>query len=87
MQPRKTVAALAFAAAFAAGASATYYVGQPAHATSAARLAQPRQPRRARRPPRRCRTSQSIAQQYGPAVVNIAVSGTRKTGMRGAAGR
>ena len=26
----------------------------------------------------------SIAQQYGPAVVNIAVSGTRKTGMRGA---
>jgi len=79
MQPRKTVAALAFAAAFAAGASATYYAGQPVHAgTAAAAPAAPRAAQSAALP-----DFASIAQQYGPAVVNIAVSGTRKTGMRG----
>jgi len=79
MQPRKTVAALAFAAAFAAGASATYYAGQPVHAgTAAATPAAPRAAQSAALP-----DFASIAQQYGPAVVNIAVSGTRKTGMRG----
>jgi serine protease Do len=79
MQPRKTVAALAFAAAFAAGASATYYVGQPAHATAtAASVAAPKPAASAPLP-----DFAAIAQQYGPAVVNIAVSGTRKAGMRG----
>src|SRR5262245_50184971 len=80
MHPRKTVAALAFAAAFAAGASATYYAGQPVHAagTAAANLATPRAANSAALP-----DFASIAQQYGPSVVNIAVSGTRKTGMRG----
>jgi len=79
MQPRKTVAALAFAAAFAAGASATYYAGQPAHAAgAAANLAAPRAANSAALP-----DFASIAQQYGPAVVNIAVAGTRKAGMRG----
>ncbi len=82
MQPRKTVAALAFAAAFAAGASATYYVGQPVHATaSAAGIAAPKSAASASLP-----DFASIAQHYGPAVVNIAVSGTRKTGMRGGQG-
>jgi serine protease Do len=79
MQPRKTVAALAFAAAFAAGASATYYAGQPAYAAApAASIAAPKSASGAALP-----DFASIAQQYGPAVVNIAVSGTRKTGMRG----
>ena len=85
MQPRKTVAALAFAAAFAAGAAATYYAGQPAHARRDARQAPLRRPGRA--PRAALPDFASIAQQYGPAVVNIAVSGTRKTGMRGGAGR
>jgi serine protease Do len=80
MQPRKTVAALAFAAAFAAGASATYYAGQPAHAApTATAAAAPKAAASAALP-----DFASIAQLYGPAVVNIAVSGTRKTGMRGA---
>jgi serine protease Do len=78
MQPRKTVAALAFAAAFAAGASATYYAGQPAYAT-ATPVAAPKTAAVSASLP----DFASIAQQYGPAVVNIAVSGTRKTGMRG----
>jgi serine protease Do len=87
MQPRKTVAALAFAAAFAAGASATYYVGQPAHATAtAAGVAAPNAVATTAHAPSSPTLPDfaSIAQQYGPAVVNIAVSGTRKTGMRGA---
>jgi serine protease Do len=80
MQPRKTVAALAFAAAFAAGASATYFASQPAFAAAAAaNVVAPKAANSTALP-----DFASIAQQYGPAVVNIAVSGTRKTGLRGA---
>jgi len=79
MQPKQTVAALAIVAAFAAGGTATYYAGQPAHA--AAPVAQPATPARAAMA---LPDFAAIAQQYGPAVVNITVSGTRKTGMRGA---
>jgi len=79
MQPKKTLAALAIVAAFAAGGTTTYYAGQPAHATAtAAAVAAPKSVAGAPLP-----DFASIAQQYGPAVVNIAVSGTRKTGMRG----
>jgi serine protease Do len=75
-QPRKTVAALAIAVAFAAGASATYYVSQPAHANPGEAVAAA---------PKAATTMTvpdfaAIVQQYGPAVVNITVSGTRKTG-------
>jgi len=80
MQPRKTAAALAIAIAFAAGASASYYVSQPAHANAGEAVAAA---------PRAAATMTvpdfaSIVQQYGPAVVNITVSGTRKTGWPGA---
>jgi serine protease Do len=79
MHPRKTVAALAIVAAFAAGTAASQYAGQPAHAAPAATQA-----------PARTATSlpdfASIAQNQGPAVVNIAVNGTRKTGFPGVQG-
>jgi len=79
MQPRKTAAALAIAIAFAAGASASYYVVQPAHANAGEPVAAA---------PRAAATMTvpdfaSIVQQFGPAVVNITVSGTRKTGWPG----
>jgi serine protease Do len=74
MQARKSVAALAIVAAFAGGAVATHYSGQLAHAAPAMQVA-----------PTVPGTSlpdfAAIAQTYGPAVVNIAVSGTRKTGL------
>jgi serine protease Do len=73
---KKSLAALAVVAAFGAGIGATHYVGQPAHAATAA--VQPSAPLAA------LPDFASIAQQYGPAVVNIAVSGTRKTGLGGA---
>ena len=82
MQPRKTVAALAIVAAFAAGATATYYAGQPAHANATATNAPAPQAKAA--PIAALPDFASIAQQYGPAVVNITVSGTRKTGFPGA---
>jgi len=79
MQPRKTVAAFAIAVAFAAGASATYYVGQPAQAgTGVASAAAPKAAAVMAMP-----DIASIVQQHGPAVVNITVSGTRKTGWSG----
>ena len=74
MQPMKTVAALAIVAAFAAGGVATQYVGQPAHA--AAPVAGATAPQAA------LPDFASIVQKYGPAVVNITVSGTRKTGFQ-----
>jgi len=79
MQPRKTLTALAVAAVFAAGASASYYVGQPAHASAAtpAVSAPAAAPVSAALP-----DFAAIARQYGPAVVNITVSGTRKVGAR-----
>ena len=78
-QPRKNVAALAIAVAFAAGASATYYVSQPAHANAGvAAVAAPKAAATMTVP-----DFASIVQQYGPAVVNITVSGTRKTGWPG----
>ncbi|HTP61358.1 MAG TPA: DegQ family serine endoprotease [Burkholderiales bacterium] len=70
----KTVAALAIVAAFAAGGVATQYVGQPAHA--AAPVAGATAPQAA------LPDFASIVQKYGPAVVNITVSGTRKTGFQ-----
>jgi len=83
MQPRKTVAALAIAIAFAAGATATYFVDRPVHAAAsgpaaAAAVTAPRAANGAALP-----DFASIVQQYGPAVVNITVSGTRKTGWSG----
>ncbi len=78
-QPKKTVAALAIAVAFAAGASATYYVSQPAHAVAnEAAVAAPKSAATMTVP-----DFASIVQHYGPAVVNITVSGTRKTGWPG----
>jgi serine protease Do len=78
MQARKTVAALAIVAAFAGGAAVTHYSGQPVHA--AAPAIQP-----ATLPAVQVALPDfaAIAQKYGPAVVNIAVSGTRKTGFSG----
>jgi serine protease Do len=78
MHPRKTIAALAIAAGFAAGASTVYYVGQPAHANAGAPVAAAPRTASAALP-----DFAAIAQQYGPAVVNITVSGTRKVGARG----
>jgi len=78
MHPRKTAAALAIVAAFAAGAAATQYVGQDAHAAPAAQAASKPVPAIA------LPDFATIAQQYGPAVVNIAASGTRRTGFQGA---
>src|SRR5512139_2497920 len=66
MQARKTVAALAIVAAFAGGAAATYYTGQPAHAAlPATPAAIPGAPGAV------LPDFASIAQAYGPAVVNI----------------
>ncbi len=76
MQARKTVAALAIVAAFAGGAVATHYVGQPVQAAAS----QAAIPAAAAALP----DFAAIVQQYGPAVVNIAVSGTRQTGFQGA---
>jgi serine protease Do len=78
MQPRKTLAALAVAVAFAAGATATHYVGQPAHANAGAPVAAAPKAAAAALP-----DFAAIAQQYGPAVVNITASGTRRAGARG----
>jgi serine protease Do len=78
MHPRKTAAALAIVAAFAAGAAATQYVGQQAHAAPAAQAVTKSVPAIA------LPDFATIAQQYGPAVVNIAASGTRRTGFQGA---
>src|SRR5688572_31968948 len=73
MQARKSVAALAIVAAFAGGAVATHYSGMPAHAAPALQSA-------ATVPGTTLPDFAAIAQSYGPAVVNIAVSGTRKAG-------
>jgi len=73
MQPKKTMAALAIVAAFAAGGVATQYVGQPAHAVAPAASATA---------PQALPDFAAIVQKYGPAVVNITVSGTRKTGFQ-----
>ena len=81
MQYRKTVAALAVVAAFAAGAIATQTrtIGQPVQTVQAALPGAVLAPARTALP-----DFATIAQQYGPAVVNITVSGTRKTGLQGA---
>jgi serine protease Do len=81
MHPRKTAAALAIVAAFAAGSVATQYVGQPAHAAATAPQATARAGTSAALP-----DFATIAQTYGPAVVNITVAGTRKTGFPGMQG-
>jgi serine protease Do len=74
-----TVAALAIVSAFAGGAALTQYAGQPAHAAAPAiQVAVPGTVPGAALP-----DFASIAQKYGPAVVNIAVTGTRKTGYQG----
>ncbi len=72
MNPRMTVAALAIVAAFAGGAAVTHYTAQPAHAAPAAVASAV--------PGAALPDFASIAQQYGPAVVNITVTGTKKTG-------
>ena len=74
MQARKSMAALAIVAAFAGGAVATHYSGQLAHAAPAMLVAPTV-------PGTTLPDFAAIAQTYGPAVVNIAVSGTRKTGL------
>ena len=76
---KKSLTALALAAAFAAGVGATHYVGQPANAASSAHAAvqAPAGPAAA------LPDFAGIAQKYGPAVVNIAVAGTRRTGFGG----
>jgi serine protease Do len=76
MQARKSVAALAVVAAFAGGAVATHFSGLPAHAAPAMQVAPTV-------PGTTLPDFAAIAQTYGPAVVNIAVSGTRKTGFDG----
>jgi serine protease Do len=78
MHPRKTAAALAIVAAFAAGSAATQYVSQNAHAAPAA------QPASRPVPAIAMPDFATIAQQHGPAVVNISASGTRRTGLQGA---
>jgi len=78
MHPRKTAAALAIVAAFAAGAAATQYVGQTAHAAPAAQVVSKPVPAIA------LPDFATIAQQHGPAVVNISASGTRRAGFQGA---
>ena len=78
MEARKTVAALAVVAAFAGGAAATHFAGTPAHAAT------PSAPAVVQGVPVTVLPDfASIAQTYGPAVVNITVSGTRKTGFGG----
>ena len=76
MQKRKIAAALAAFGIIAASVGAVHHYVQPdmldVHAAPAAQVSRAALPDFA-----------SIAQQYGPAVVNIAVSGTRKTGMVG----
>jgi serine protease Do len=74
---RMTVAALAIVAAFAGGGAAIRYSGQSAHAAAPALQAAPAVPGTT------LPDFATIAQQYGPAVVNIAVSGSRKTGFPG----
>ena len=76
MKARKTVAALAIAAAFAGGAAAIHFAGQPVQAAAPAAMAAS--------PAAALPDFAAIAQKYGPAVVNIAVTGTRKTGFEGA---
>jgi serine protease Do len=71
----RTVAALAIAAAFAGGVAGTQLANRPAHAIAPAAAASV--------PSAALPDFAAIAQQYGPAVVNIAVSGTRKTGFPG----
>jgi serine protease Do len=70
------VAALAIAAAFAGGAVVTHYSGQPVQAATPAVV-------QAVVPGTALPDFAAIAQQYGPAVVNITVTGTRKTGLSG----
>ncbi len=82
MTSNKTLAALAIATAFAAGGVATHYVGQPVQAAQAEAAAAPALAPRAGALP----DFASIVQQYGPAVVNITVSGMRKTGLEDAQG-
>jgi serine protease Do len=67
---------MAIAAAFAGGAVVTHYSGQPAHAAAPAVV-------QAVVPSAALPDFAAIAQHYGPAVVNITVSGTRKTGFSG----
>jgi len=76
MQANRTVAALAIAAAFAGGAFVTHYSGQPAHAAVPVVQAASAVPGAA------LPDFAAIVQQYGPAVVNITVTGTRKTGFQ-----
>lgn len=78
---KRSLTALAVAAAFAAGVGATHYVGQPANAASTP-AAQPAAQASAG-PAAALPDFADIAQKYGPAVVNISVAGTRKTGMGG----
>jgi serine protease Do len=79
MDMKKTVAALAVVAAFAGGAAATHLAGQPAHAAAPAAPAVIQQ----NVPVTVLPDFAAIAQTYGPAVVNITVAGTRKTGFGG----
>ena len=78
MEAKRTVAALAIVAAFAGGAVVTHYSGQPVHA------ALPVAQTAAALPSAALPDFASIAQTYGPAVVNITVTGSRKTGFSGA---
>ncbi|HEY6966571.1 MAG TPA: DegQ family serine endoprotease [Burkholderiales bacterium] len=78
MEARKTVAALAIVAAFAGGAVATHFSGRPALAAAPAAPATIQTVAGTALP-----DFAAIAQTYGPAVVNITVSGTRKTGFPG----
>jgi serine protease Do len=75
MQARNTVAALAVVVAFAGGIAAAQIAGQPVQAAAVSQAALPSSA---------LPDFAAIAQKYGPAVVNITVAGTRKTGFPGA---
>jgi serine protease Do len=79
MEAKRTLAALAIAAAFAGGAVVTHYSGQPVHAAPTSNSANA--PVAAIVPHAALPDFAAIVQQYGPAVVNITVTGTRKTGL------
>ncbi len=84
MQAKRTVAALAIAAAFAGGAVVTHYSGQPVYAAPAAPSSNSANAPVAAIVPRAALPDfAAIVQHYGPAVVNITVTGTRKTGFSG----
>jgi serine protease Do len=77
MQTRKVLATLALMGLFAGGTVIASQYVQPASAQAAPAQAAPA-PRAAALP-----DFAAIVQQYGPAVVNITTSGTRKAGVEG----